>query len=86
MGGLRLGVLISGSGTNLQAILDRIDDGTLTAQVAVVVSDKESAFGLERARQIAAQQTEAALASLSCFGDRAEALKAMAQYLLQRNR
>ncbi len=43
-------------------------------------------FGLERARQIAAQQTEAALASLSRFGTRAETLNAMAQYLLARNR
>jgi phosphoribosylglycinamide formyltransferase-1 len=47
---LRLGVLISGSGTNLQAIIDRSADGALDADVAVVVSDKEAAFGLMRAR------------------------------------
>jgi phosphoribosylglycinamide formyltransferase-1 len=47
----RLVVLISGSGTNLQAILDACQDGTLRAQVAAVVSNKSDAFGLERARR-----------------------------------
>lgn len=50
-GGMRLGVLISGSGTNLQAILDACDDGSLTATVAVVISSHDSAVGLERARR-----------------------------------
>lgn len=48
---LALGVLISGSGTNLQALIDTIADGTLDARVAVVISNKEAAFGLERARK-----------------------------------
>jgi phosphoribosylglycinamide formyltransferase-1 len=47
---LKLGVLVSGSGTNLQAIIDACADGSLDAEVAVVVSDKSEAFGLERAR------------------------------------
>lgn len=47
---LRLGVLISGSGTNLQAIVDAIEAGELDATVAVVVSNKEAARGLDRAR------------------------------------
>ena len=47
----RLVVLISGSGTNLQAILDACQDGTLPAAVAAVVSNKRDAFGLERARK-----------------------------------
>lgn len=47
---LRLGVLISGSGTNLQAIMDACSAGTLDAEVAVVISNKEAAYGLERAR------------------------------------
>ena len=46
----RLGVLISGSGTNLQAILDAVRAGTLTTEVAVVVSNIASAKGLDRAR------------------------------------
>jgi phosphoribosylglycinamide formyltransferase-1 len=48
---LPLGVLISGSGSNLQSILDRIAEGDLPACVAVVVSNKAAAYGLERARQ-----------------------------------
>jgi len=47
---LRLGVLVSGSGTNLQAILDACAADRLPAEVAVVVSDKVDAFGLQRAR------------------------------------
>lgn len=47
---LRIGVLISGSGTNLQAIIDASRDGSLAADVAVVISDKDSAYGLTRAR------------------------------------
>lgn len=49
-GRTRLGVLISGSGTNLQAIIDAAEAGRLAAEVAVVVSDKADAYGLERAR------------------------------------
>lgn len=52
---LRLGVLISGSGSNLQAILDGIAEGTLDAEVAVVVSDRGDAYGLERARAAGAE-------------------------------
>jgi formyltetrahydrofolate-dependent phosphoribosylglycinamide formyltransferase len=44
-------VLISGSGTNLQAILDACISGDLPAQVAAVISNRPDAYGLERARQ-----------------------------------
>ena len=47
---LKLGVLISGSGTNLQAILDAIAGGTLDAKVTLVLSNIAAAQGLERAR------------------------------------
>lgn len=46
---LKIGVLISGSGTNLQAIIDRIAAGTLDAEVVLVVSSRPSAYGLKRA-------------------------------------
>lgn len=46
---LRLGVLISGSGTNLQAIIDRIQEGALDATVELVVSSRPDAYGLKRA-------------------------------------
>ena len=45
----RLAVLISGNGSNLQAILDALRAGALDAEVAVVVSNRKSAYGLERA-------------------------------------
>ncbi len=51
MGGLSIAVLISGSGRTLQNLLDRIRDGALPARVAVVVSSKEDAYGLARARE-----------------------------------
>jgi phosphoribosylglycinamide formyltransferase-1 len=47
---LRLGVLLSGSGTNFQAILDGIDRGDLSAKVCVVISNVATAKGLERAK------------------------------------
>lgn len=43
-------VLLSGSGTLLQALLDAIDEGEVAADVVAVVSDQASAYGLERAR------------------------------------
>jgi phosphoribosylglycinamide formyltransferase-1 len=46
----RIGVLISGRGSNLQSILDAIAAGRLAATVDVVVSNRSSALGLERAR------------------------------------
>ena len=47
----RLVVLISGQGTNLQAILNACSKGILNAQVQAVISNKADAYGLERARQ-----------------------------------
>jgi phosphoribosylglycinamide formyltransferase 1 len=47
---LRFGVLISGSGTNLQAIIDASESGALDADVAVVISNHDSARGLVRAK------------------------------------
>ncbi len=46
---ITLGVLISGSGTNLQALIDRIAEGKLDAKIALVVSSRASAYGLKRA-------------------------------------
>lgn len=47
---LRLAVLVSGGGTNLQAILDSMDNGTITnASIEVVISNNPKAFALERA-------------------------------------
>ena len=47
----RLAVLVSGNGSNLQAIIDAIDAGSLPATVVLVVSNRADAGGLERARR-----------------------------------
>ncbi len=46
----RIGVLISGRGSNLQALIDAIADESLNAQIAIVISNKSDAAGLARAR------------------------------------
>jgi phosphoribosylglycinamide formyltransferase-1 len=46
----RIGVLISGRGSNLQALIDAVQDGRLQATIAVVISNRDDAAGLERAR------------------------------------
>lgn len=48
---LTIGVLASGTGTNLQAIIDACECGDINGQVGVVVSDNNDAYALERARQ-----------------------------------
>ena len=47
----KVGVLVSGRGTNLQAILDAVEAGSLPVEVAVVISNRPDAYGLERARR-----------------------------------
>lgn len=47
---LNIGVLISGGGTNLQAIIDETKSGGINGTVKLVISNKEDAYGLERAR------------------------------------
>ena len=48
---LNIGVLISGRGSNLQAIIDACESGSIPARVAVVISNKVDAYGLERAKK-----------------------------------
>ncbi|MGN0262658.1 MAG: phosphoribosylglycinamide formyltransferase [Eggerthellaceae bacterium] len=48
---LNIGVLLSGSGTNLQAIIDRIEDGSLNCRIVKVISSRPDAYGLKRAEK-----------------------------------
>ncbi len=48
-GRLRIGVLASGGGTNLQALIDRCQDGSLTAEIAIVIANNPDAGALARA-------------------------------------
>ena len=67
---LRVGVMVSGGGTNLQAILDAIDSGKITnAKVEVVISNNPGAYALERARD---HGIEAVCISPKIFESRAD--------------
>lgn len=72
---LKVGVLVSGGGTNLQAILDAIDNGKITnAQVSLVVSNNPGAYALERAKK---HNIEAVCISPKQFENREEFHKAL---------
>jgi len=45
---LPIGVLVSGSGSNLQSLIDRIEEGSLDARIRIVVSNNPDAFALQR--------------------------------------
>ena len=80
---LRLGVLVSGGGTNLQAIIDRIEDKTITnAEIAVVIRNNQGAYALERAKTHGIQ---AECISPKDFADREEFHKALLKEL-QKNK
>lgn len=46
---VRIAVLVSGGGTNLQTIIDSVQKGDINGEIAIVISDRENAFALERA-------------------------------------
>ena len=48
---VRIAVFVSGSGTNLQSLIDAVNEGYINASISLVVSSKENAYGLERARK-----------------------------------
>jgi phosphoribosylglycinamide formyltransferase-1 len=76
-----LGVLISGRGSNLQAIIDATADGRLDARVAVVISNRPSAVGLERAE---AAGIETLVMPHKAYADRAAYDRALAAALKER--
>jgi phosphoribosylglycinamide formyltransferase-1 len=80
-GVITLGVLVSGSGTNLQAIFDAIRERTLDARVAVVVSNVEGARALDRAREAG---VEAIVVDHNRFRDRRDFDAAVVQVLRDR--
>jgi phosphoribosylglycinamide formyltransferase-1 len=48
---LKIGVLVSGSGSNLQAVVDQIENGAIAAEVVCVISNRSDAYALERAKR-----------------------------------
>lgn len=80
---LKVGVLVSGGGTNLQAILDTIDAGRVkNAKVSFVFSNNANAYALERAKNAG---IEAMALSPSSFETREEFNQAMLRALKERN-
>ena len=78
----RLGVLVSGRGSNLQSLIDAIADGRLEATIAVVISNVADAGGLERAR---AAGIEAIVLSHRGWASRDEYDRALARALRARD-
>ena len=64
----KIAVLVSGRGSNLQAIIDKIQDGTLPLQISVVISDMPGAYALERAAKAG---LKALAVDRKAFSDRA---------------
>lgn len=48
---IKIGVLISGGGTNLQALIDGTKDNTIDGEVSLIISNKKDAYGLERGKK-----------------------------------
>jgi phosphoribosylglycinamide formyltransferase 1 len=78
----RLGVLISGRGSNLQSIIDAVKAGTLQATIAVVISNRAEAAGLLRAREAG---IEAVHVSPRGYSDRNAYDQALADLLRDRS-
>jgi phosphoribosylglycinamide formyltransferase-1 len=78
----RLGVLISGRGSNLQALIDAIADGRLVATIAIVISNQADAAGLDRARQAGIETLHL---DHRAFGSRQDHDRAIARELQARN-
>ena len=78
----RIGVLISGRGSNLQALIDATRDGRLDAAIVVVISNREDAAGLQRAREAG---IEALCISHRGWSSREDYDRALARQLTQRD-
>lgn len=78
LGSRRIGVLISGRGSNLQALIDAVADGSLNGQIAIVISNNANAAGLDRAR---AAGIDTVVLDHRAFASRDDHDKAIAQAL-----
>ncbi|TAJ23363.1 MAG: phosphoribosylglycinamide formyltransferase [Nitrospirae bacterium] len=77
---MRLGVLASGRGSNLQAIIDAIEAGSLQAQIVLVLSNKKDAQALERARKC---RIDAVFLDPKPFKDRPDSREAYDRAILE---
>lgn len=75
---VRIGVLASGGGSNLQAVMDAIDAGQINGRVVLVIGDRPDAYALERARNAG---IETAIIAPRDYPTRAEFSRALAARL-----
>lgn len=76
----RAAVLISGSGSNLQSFIDHVANGQLDLDIAVVISNRENAFGLQRAAKAGIPQE---LVAHDKFANREDFDRALAEVLVK---
>ena len=80
---LRVAVCVSGGGTNLQAIIDKVNDGTITnTELVLVVSNKPGAYALTRAKEAG---IDTAVIEPKAYGSREEFGQAMIDTLNEKN-
>lgn len=79
---IRIGALVSGGGTNLQAILDAVDRGEIKGSVTAVVSSKDGAYALERAK---AKGIENTVIKKKDFENAGDYERALAKYFKDRD-
>ena len=78
---VRIGVLVSGRGSNLQAIIDSIKEGKLEAEIGLVISDNRNATALERCRKAGVDHT---VIERRSFSSKADFERSLAESLKER--
>lgn len=79
---VRIGVLISGGGTNLQSLIDEIERENINGEIVVVISDRTSAYGIERAK---AQGIKGLIINRKDYKDRTSLINAFIDTLKEYN-
>ncbi len=79
---INIGVLVSGRGTNLQAIIDAIKEGKIEGKISVVISDNQDAYALKRARE---NNLETRYIDFKSFKTREDYDKKIEEYLREKD-
>lgn len=79
---INLGVLVSGRGTNLQAIIEAIQEGKIEGRISIVLSDNREAYALKRAEQ---NNLETRYVDFKSFKNREDYNKKIVEYLKEKN-
>lgn len=79
---VRIGVLVSGGGTNLQALIDAEDEGKINGKILVVISTKENVYALQRAKK---HNIDTVILDPKKYSDRLEYTKTVTEELKRRN-